>query len=1311
MLFYTVTFAQHKINNPILFENIGTENGLSSPTVNALFQDKSAFIWIGTEDGLCRYDGYEMIVFKTVPSDSSSISSNIITSIIADSDGGMWIGTTDGLNLYNPENETFERYYYSYSQPNSIRNNHVFKLYPSLNGLILVETLGGTLTIFDRNGVNTKHFKHQPSRQPYYRYHGLYQDSDTSIWFGGRGLGLNRINPQNGTITTYSANSERNDRKRDDDVSLIFNHFKLGWYIAGLDGLYKFSPSDSSFTKIFGTTTYSIVTDKRDNIWVGTGYGLALISTEDSSIVFFRNDPDNPSSLVNNSVNALLIDRNGNIWAGTNQGLSFLNIKGTKFTCVQRVKGDENRLSSNRVTALYEDRDKNLWIGTADAGIDVWDHNNQLIRKYNTENGKLASDKISCIYEDGERNMWIGLWAGVGFSQIDKSGRINHYSYLPDSRKVDWYNSFYEDNSGNFWIGMWGGQGLYKFDRQTKTFQTDVYVTFDIPYRNELVEIVRLNNNLFFVPISSNRLYKYSLTDEKFAYFDVFQNEESNQHITKLFNLNILRNTNLVIASNLGIHLLNSNGTNLKTYQLPNILSLTVSSDSSRIFVLTQNSLKVLDGNLNVIASNPITSSLGAVNGLYADTADRLYILSHSSLWFINDQKKVVKVCEGTWGQIGVFKHNGLVYYFNKSNIFSLNNGSVNSTFSFFDKIDTPNFSIERVVPGNNSLVLCFTNAGVYRINFVKNSVEAVDLSRLKAYSQSNINAALCISDNQLVLSLDRDVFKYDIVEGNYVKLNELDGKALSSHLITQIVGEKNGVLWAGTSDEGLNRLSPNRDTINNFRVSSAVNAIAGNDISALMFDNDSNLWIGTDNGVSIYDRRSKSMKTLDVSWPSSKVKSIAQDVYGYLWIGTEKGLVRYNSNDKTYSVYGEADGLISNSFSNAAISRSDSTLAFGTSNGLVQINPLDFFATDDDIPVHITSVNVMGRRVKSLFNSNDIIELRYDDSYFSIGVSPLNFSYPLQSKFFYKLEGLDNSWREFDGNKVFFSKLKAGRYKFYVSSKPNTNVQNLLTIVVRPPFWQRWWFKMILILTFLGVVVGYLASYIHQLKIKQQSSEFEQKLLLSQMNPHFIFNSLSAIQNYMFANRPIEAGNYLSDFSRLMRLILENSRSKEILLSKELQSLRFYLELQKLRFSEKFDYEISVSDDIAEDLVYITPMLIQPFIENSIEHGIQHKNGKGFISLDLRIEDSYVVFEIVDDGVGFEKSKEINRNRREFHQSQSTQITQERIELLSKQKRGKAIVQIIDRDATEGVSGTRVVVRIPYRLEQDRIKTLNAKR
>lgn len=207
-----------------------------------------------------------------------------------------------------------------------------------------------------------------------------------------------------------------------------------------------------------------------------------------------------------------------------------------------------------------------------------------------------------------------------------------------------------------------------------------------------------------------------------------------------------------------------------------------------------------------------------------------------------------------------------------------------------------------------------------------------------------------------------------------------------------------------------------------------------------------------------------------------------------------------------------------------------------------------------------------------------------------------------------------------------------------------------------------------------------------------------EQRLLLSQMNPHFVFNSLTAIQSYIFRNDPYMAGKYLANFSKLVRLILENSRVEYISIAKEKETIANYLELQSLRFENKFDYTISVSQDIDAEHHLVPPMLAQPFIENAIEHGIIHLSTQGRISICYDITGESIVLEVEDNGVGLEKSAEFGESKRTKHQSLATRITKERLRNLRKIHGKNIRMEIEDLSTTPYINtqGTRVRFYIP---------------
>jgi len=224
---------------------------------------------------------------------------------------------------------------------------------------------------------------------------------------------------------------------------------------------------------------------------------------------------------------------------------------------------------------------------------------------------------------------------------------------------------------------------------------------------------------------------------------------------------------------------------------------------------------------------------------------------------------------------------------------------------------------------------------------------------------------------------------------------------------------------------------------------------------------------------------------------------------------------------------------------------------------------------------------------------------------------------------------------------------------------------------------------------------------FLRQIKIQneQKALIFQQQLLRSQMNPHFIFNSLTNIQNFIFKNDSLSAGKYLSSFAKLMRNILDNSREERIPLERELETLKQYLDLQKLRMGHKLEYEVIVDERINTNTVIVPPMLAQPFIENAIEHGIMHKEGAGKVSIRMDLANDILEFTIEDNGVGREKAREIEKVKGKTHRSLAMKITRERLEAIRKKTRRNTKFEIIDLVDEDGRStGTRVVFGIPVR-------------
>jgi tetratricopeptide (TPR) repeat protein len=235
--------------------------------------------------------------------------------------------------------------------------------------------------------------------------------------------------------------------------------------------------------------------------------------------------------------------------------------------------------------------------------------------------------------------------------------------------------------------------------------------------------------------------------------------------------------------------------------------------------------------------------------------------------------------------------------------------------------------------------------------------------------------------------------------------------------------------------------------------------------------------------------------------------------------------------------------------------------------------------------------------------------------------------------------------------------------------------------------------------LLFIVVMFGYILFRQNKMKTEQKLLVSQQKLFRSQMNPHFIFNSMASIQNFIVNQDSKKANIYLSRFSELVRSILDNSVQEYIPFEKEVSSIENYLELQKVRFPDKFTYSMDVDEKIDPENMLIPPMLAQPFIENSIEHGFKHKDGRGMLDIRFTLKEKMILFEIQDDGVGRDKAQEIEFKIQKDHQSMATAITRERLTVLNKKLKQKISLSISDLKNKIGEpTGTKVVFDIPFK-------------
>lgn len=356
---------------------------------------------------------------------------------------------------------------------------------------------------------------------------------------------------------------------------------------------------------------------------------------------------------------------------------------------------------------------------------------------------------------------------------------------------------------------------------------------------------------------------------------------------------------------------------------------------------------------------------------------------------------------------------------------------------------------------------------------------------------------------------------------------------------------------------------------------------------------------------------------------------------------------------------------------------------------------------------VHMTGLRINDRDTSILSH----YELSHERNTFSISYTGVSFQVP-KITFYHRLKGVDTEWKRSDQGTIQYVRLPPGKYRFDVYALTEEGTPSArpasFSFTIEAPFWGTWWFRSLAVIALLSLITAGYQWWYRRLNAKremeQQLIRLESKALRAQINPHFIFNVLMAIQDYVSRGDAAASEVYLVKFSRLIRLILETSREGFIMLLHELEILENYLEMERMRFKNQFGYSIDVQANIDPERVFLPPMLIQPYLENAILHGVGSKNEGGFITLTFDLEQNdRLRCTITDNGIGWKQTSSIRPN----HQPLGLLITRERLQLLNHSFDKQFDIEVIDLGTLDAsTSGTRVVIYIPVLQNQKPVRT-----
>lgn len=475
---------RQRFDNDIKFTSLSLDQGLSQSVVNAIWQDRQGFLWLGTQDGLNRYDGYTFKVFKNNPNDPYSLSNNYIYALAEDAQGDLWVGTSHGLNRFDPMSETFTVFSHDPTDANTISSNIITELAISPDGGLWIGTTGGGVNRLDLHTLSIQRFTNNPA-DPFSLSHdsilALLVDPTGDLWVGTLGGGLNHLDLTRGRFTRYQHDPDNPNSLVDDTVNSISQDGD-GWlWLGTTNGISVYDPSLNQFTtyqfdpadpdSLNANLVLALFHDRSGVLWVGTNQnGLNRLDSRTGQFVQYTQAPEDPHSLPAVGVLSIYQDRGGVLWFGTfGGGVSHFSWVGEKFQHIHPVAGSDQGLNDANIWGFLEDAQGNLWIGTAAGGVNRIDaQTGRYTHFVNDPNNphSLSSNFVFAIHQDRQGRLWFGTYSG-GLNRLDPA--TGHFIHYPNPLHVF---DIIEDNSGQMWIATENGLGRYLPEADRFSFYT-----------------------------------------------------------------------------------------------------------------------------------------------------------------------------------------------------------------------------------------------------------------------------------------------------------------------------------------------------------------------------------------------------------------------------------------------------------------------------------------------------------------------------------------------------------------------------------------------------------------------------------------------------------------------------------------------------------------------------------------------------------------------------------------------------------------------------------------------------------------------
>ncbi len=956
------------------------------------------------------------------------------------------------------------------------------------------------------------------------------------------------------------------------------------------------------------------------------------------------------------------------------------------------------------------------------------------VKSYTVEEG-LAQSQVRDICQDQQGYLWIGTSSG-----LSRYNGIEFENYFVDDGLPDnMVRKLYVADDGALWVATAKGVALFK----QKTVKTYNFVE---PYR--ISDIAELKGEMYF----ASRTGLVHFKDSEFT--QVGDSIEQNYLFRSVVSY---RDSILICGSKEGLYVWD--GESYDSLSIPNYEDISVRSlriyndelyvSARHVGLFSYNLItgKIVNYSLDFSTASEIVVDQNSIFGI--STNSGAFLIGESDTLYFNSENGLMdrsleclfkdnegNIWMGTAGS-GLLKFSGtsIVYYTTEDGLGSdiilsvtqdTSGAFIFGTYDFgvtlFRNSGVEYIRSDGVIFDNTVWVtyqdsLNRTWIGTTRgLTILDENSNAIEEPLLETFPKTKIRSIVLADKQTMVLGGDEGLL---IMRKDSVLIchSELDINKLYK------LGEK---IYCGT-DIGLFEFNADSDFQSYVKIE-----LPEAKINTLTSDYQNNLWIGTENGLFVMNSNGEvyRFQLSERNYRSKSVLGLITSSDGSVWVSGMKGVyqVAYDSLDQrkyTINNYGTAEGLIDEEANiNALYEDTEGNIWIGTARGLAKIDPSASESVFDyELPVlHITGIRLFMEKfnyddyeheIDSVFNVPTSIELPYNKNHLTFDFIGINLKNPNAVQYEYRLIGVNEQWSPVSqSNYATYSFLQPGEYTFQVramnKSKDWSTIKEV-NLIIHPPFWKSWWFILLVVLAGFLIIVYVFQSRIRVLKQKQDNEKLdlknrllflEQRSLNASMNRHFIFNSLNSIQYFINSSDKRSANRFLSNFAKLIRKNLDSSAANNFIvtLQEEVERIELYLGLEKMRFSDKFEYTVEVSSSLDTESIEIPSMILQPFVENSIIHGVLSKEEGGEISVKVYQEFGEVVFEVTDNGVGIDNSLALKTEQiAGDHESKGVEITNRRIEIL-RRLTGENLMIIGPfqmNDENEECLGTKVILKL----------------